>query len=211
MTNPDLSADRIPVSSALDEETARAEVYGLLAQLYYAPPAPELLDALRVAATEAPAAGAFLEEPWREVVAMAREMTTQAVAAEYQALFGGVGKPEVYLFGSHYLSGFLNDKPLARLRTDLASLGLGRDEAAPETEDHIAYLFEVMRYLIAGDDMAVASLSRQRDFFALHVQAWVPALCDTLTGHPRARFYAVLAAFTRAFVNVEAQGFDMLP
>ena len=211
MTHPDLSADRMPVSSALDEETARAEVYGLLAQLYYAPPAPELMDALRVAATEAPAAGAFLEEPWREVVAVAREMTTDAVAGEYQALFGGVAKPEVYLFGSHYLSGFLNDKPLARLRTDLAALGLGRDEEVPETEDHVAYLFEVMRYLIAGDDVAVANLSRQREFFAAHVQPWVPALCDTLAGHPRARFYAVLAAFTRAFMSVEVQGFDMLP
>ena len=210
MTNPNLSADRIPVSSALDEETARAEVYGLLAQLYYAPPAPDLLDALRVAATEAPAAGAFLEEPWREVVAMAREMTSQAVDSEYQALFGGVGKPEVYLFGSHYLSGFLNDKPLARLRTDLAGLGLARDEAVPETEDHVACLFEVMRYLIAGDDVAVANLSRQREFFATHVQSWVPVMCDTLAAHPRARFYAVLAAFTRSFMSVEVQGFDML-
>ena len=51
--------ERIPVSSTLDEETARAEVYGLLAALYYTPPAPELLSQLRVAATEAPAAGAF--------------------------------------------------------------------------------------------------------------------------------------------------------
>ena len=61
-------AQPIPVSSALDEETARAEVYGLLAQLYYAPPTPEVLAALRVAATEAPAAGGFLEEPWSELV-----------------------------------------------------------------------------------------------------------------------------------------------
>ena len=88
------------------------------------------------------------------------------IAAEYDALFGGVGKPEVYLFGSHYLSGFLNEKPLARLRDDLAELGLARDEAMPETEDHIAYLCEVMRYLIAGDDVAVANLTRQREFFA---------------------------------------------
>ncbi len=209
MTNPDRS-DRIPVSSALDEETARAEVYGLLAQLYYAPPAAQLLAALRVAAIEAPAPGAFLEEPWRELVAMAREMTTEAVDSEYQTLFGGVGKPEVYLFGSHYLSGFLNDKPLARLRTDLAGLGLARDESIAETEDHIACLCEVMRYLIAGDDAAVANLSRQRDFFATHVRSWVPALCDAVSGHPSARFYAVLAGFTRAFMSVEAQAFDML-
>src|SRR6185295_2077476 len=130
----DPNTSSIPVSSALDEETARAEVYGLLAQLYYAPAAPALLDALRVAVTEAPAAGAFLEEPWRELVAAARALDDKSVAAEYEALFGGVGKPEIYLFGSHYLSGFLNEKPVARLRTDLAALGLVRDEAMPETE-----------------------------------------------------------------------------
>lgn len=197
-------------SSALDEETARAEIYGLLAQLYYAPPTPELLAALRVAVTDAPAQGAFLEEPWREVVGAARAQADRAIADEYDALFGGVGKPEVYLFGSHYLSGFLNEKPLARLRTDLAELGLARDEAMPETEDHIAYLCEVMRYLIAGDDVAVANLARQREFFSEHVQPWVNEMCDAIAAHPKAKFYGSLAAFTRAFLNVEAQGFDML-
>ena len=201
----------LPTSSALDEETARAEIYGLLAQLYYAPPSAELLSALRVAVTEAPAQGAFLEEPWREVVAAARAAEEKDVADEYQALFGGVGKPDVYLFGSHYLSGYLNEKPLVRLRETLAGLGLGRDEASmPETEDHIAYECEVMRYLIAGDDVAVANLTRQRDFFAEHLQPWVNDLCDAISAHPRARFYGTLAGFTRAFINVEAQGFDML-
>ena len=201
----------IPTSSALDEETARAEVYGLLAQLYYAPPSPELLAALRVAVTEAPAQGGFLEEPWRQVVGVAREMDDRAIADEYDALFGGVGKPEVYLFGSHYLSGFLNEKPLARLRTALADLGLGRDEATmPETEDHVAYLCEVMRYLIAGDDVAVANLTKQSEFFAGHLQPWANDLCDAISAHPKARFYRSLAEFTRAFMSVEAQGFDML-
>jgi TorA maturation chaperone TorD len=203
-------SEAIPTSSALDEETARAEVYGLLAQLYYAPASPALLDALRVAVTEAPAAGAFLEEPWRDVVAAARAMNDDSVAEEYTALFGGVGKPEVYLFGSHYLSGFLNEKPVARLRTDLAALGLARDESMPETEDHIAYLCEVMRYLIAGDDVAVANLTRQREFFAVHVQPWIVGLCEAIAAHPKARFYRALAAFTQAFMNIEAQGFDML-
>lgn len=201
----------LPAStSALDEETARAEIYGLLAQLFYAPPAPELLAALRVAVTDAPSQGAFLEEPWRQLVGAARAQDDAAIAEEYDALFGGVGKPEVYLFGSHYLSGFLNEKPLARLREDLAGLGLARDEAMPETEDHVAYLCEVMRYLIAGDDVAVANLTRQREFFATHLQPWVNALCDAISAHPRARFYAQLAEFTRAFAGVEAQGFDML-
>jgi TorA maturation chaperone TorD len=197
-------------SSALDEETARAEVYGLLAQLYYARPTPKILAALRVAVTEAPMEGGFLQEPWQQLVGAARAQDDAAIAAEFDRLFGGVGKPEVYLYGSHYLSGFLNEKPLVRLRTDLAALGLARTEAMPETEDHVAYLCEVMRYLVAGNDMAVCNLTAQRDFFATHLQPWILQLCDALQGQPAAQFYAALAHFTRAFVAVEAQGFDML-
>jgi TorA maturation chaperone TorD len=202
--------ERIPVSSSLDEETARAEVYGLLAALYYAPPAPELLSQLRVAVTEAPAAGGFLEEPWRAVVAATRDMTDAQVADEFDRLFGGVGKPEIFLFASHHIAGFLNEKPLAQLRSDLATLGLARDETMPETEDHVSYIFEVMRYLIAGDDVEVANLTQQQKFFAAHVQSWLPAMCEAITAHPAARFYAAVAAFTQAFVGVEAQGFDMM-
>jgi TorA maturation chaperone TorD len=198
------------VASTLDEETARAEVYGLLAALYYAAPQPGLLDNLRVAVTEAPAAGAVLEASWSELVGAARRLSNEAIAREYEALFGGVGKPEVYLFGSHYLSGFLNEKPLAALRTDLAGLGLARDEAMPETEDHFAYLCEVMRYLIAGDDVAVANLTRQREFFASHLQPWASELCDAVERHPKSGFYRCASGFTQAFLSVEAQGFDML-
>lgn len=197
-------------NDGLDEEIARAEVYGLLAQLYQASPAPELLANLRVAATEAPVAGAFLEEPFRQLVGAARACSDAAVADEFEALFGGVGKPEVWAYGSHYLSGFLNDKPLVRLRSDLAALGLGRDESRAETEDHIAYLCEVMRYLIAGDDVAVANLTQQQRFFAAHLQRWVERLCEAIAAQPRAEFYRAVALFTQAFMNVEAQGFDLV-
>jgi TorA maturation chaperone TorD len=198
------------MSSAFDEETARAEVYGLLAALYYAPPSAELLAQLRVAVTQAPAQGGFLEESWAEVVQAARAASDAQAVAEYQALFGGVGKPEVYLYASHYLSGFLNEKPLIRLRDALAALGLQRDESMPETEDHFAYGCEVMRYLIAGDDVAVANLTQQKSFFGDHLQPWATAMCDAITAHPQAKFYAKLAEFTRSFISVEQQGFDML-
>ena len=201
-------AELVPTS--LDEETARAEVYGLLAALYYAAPSAELHDNIRVAVTEAPAPGAVLESSWAELVAAARAQSLAEVSSEYDALFGGVGKPEVYLFGSHYLSGFLNEKPLAALRTDIAALGLARDESMPETEDHVAYLCEVMRYLIAGDDVAVANLTRQREFFTRHAQPWLPMMCEAIMAHPQARFYGAVAAFTQTFVSVESQGFDML-
>lgn len=200
----------ILVSSTLDEETARAEIYGVLSALFYAAPTPALLESLRLAVTEAPAAGALLEASWTELVATARAMSVQEVGEEYDALFGGVGKPEIYLFGSHYLSGFLNEKPLAALRTELAELGLTRGDAMAETEDHYAYLCEVMRYLIAGDDVAVANLTRQREFFTRHLLPWAQQMCETVSAHPKARFYKSLAAFTQTFTSVEAQGFDML-
>ncbi len=204
------SKPEAPLSSALDEETARAELYGLLALLFYAPPTTTLLTQLRAAATETPAAGAFLEEPWRILVGAARTMTDEDIQNEYTLLFGGVGKPEIYLYGSHFLSGFLNEKPLARLRTELNTLGLARSEGMSETEDHFAYLCEVMRYLIAGDDLAVANLTRQREFFSTHIQPWVNAMCDDIKNNPHAHFYASLAELTHAFMGIEAQGFDML-
>ncbi|GAC1532030.1 MAG: molecular chaperone TorD family protein [Ramlibacter sp.] len=213
----------LPMSSVLDEETARAEIYGLFAHLFYAAPAPDILQALRNAVTEAPAAGAFLEEPWRALVGLAREMQAGDIRSEYDALFGGVGRPDVYLFGSHYLSGFLNERPLAQLRDDLRKLGLTRDAASmPETEDHVAYLCEVMRHLIAGDapplasdrptggQVAIADLARQREFFGTHLQPWIGTLCDAIVTHPRSRFYAALARFAQAFAGVEQQGFDLL-
>lgn len=191
-------------------EVARAELYGLLARLWLAPPDAELLAQFRSAVTQAPEPGGTLEAPWMALVHMLRNTTAEAAAEEHDALFQGVGKPEVFAFGSYYLSGFLNEKPLAALRSDLAQLGLAREEGALETEDHIAYGFEVMRYLIAGDDLAVCNLEQQRRFFRAHLQPWVAQLCDAVQGHARAQVWAAVAALTREFVAVETQGFDML-
>ncbi len=192
------------------EELARAELYGLLARLWMAAPDEALLAQFRVAVTQAPQPGAFLEAPWGALVAAMRATSVEAAAAEYDALFQGVGKPEVFLYGSFYLSGFLNERPLAALRDELAALGLARDETRGETEDHIAAVCEVMRYLIAGDDAAVCNLERQRRFFRAQLQPWGEKLCDAVQAHPRAQLYAALAAFTRAFLQVETQGFDLL-
>lgn len=192
------------------EELARAELYGLLASLWIAPPDEPLLAQFRVAVTQAPEAGGLLEAPWQDLVGALRSTTVSQAGSEYEALFMGVGKPEVFLYGSYYLSGFLNDKPLAVLRADLATLGLARDDQRFETEDHVAFVFEVMRWLIAGDDVAVCNLEQQRRFFRAHVQSWAEALCDAVQAHPRAAVYAALAAFTRSFIQVETQGFDLL-
>jgi TorA maturation chaperone TorD len=191
------------------EELQRAELYGLLARLWHAPLDDALHAQFAVAVTEAPQPGAFLETSWQTLVAALRATSAADAAAEYDALFQGVGKPEIFLYGSHFLTGMLHEKPLAALRTDLALLGLDRDPAG-ETEDHVAFVLEVMRYLIAGDDVAVCNLEQQRRFFRAHVQPWIGLLCDTVEQHPNARVYAALAAFTRDFVAVETQAFDMI-
>ncbi|HET9822306.1 MAG TPA: molecular chaperone TorD family protein [Burkholderiaceae bacterium] len=192
------------------EEIARAELYGLLSRLWIAPPDAALREQFGVAVTEAPQPGGFLEAPWQALVAALRATPLEAAVDEYEALFGGVGKPEVLLYGSFYLAGFLNEKPLAALRGDLAALGLARDETRAETEDHVAIVFEVMRWLIAGDDVLVCNLEQQQRFFRTHVQTWVERMAEAVEAHPRAALYRELAAFTRAFVQVETQGFDML-
>ncbi len=139
-----------------------------------------------------------------------RATTAAQAAEEHDALFGGVGKPEIFVYGSYHLSGFLNERPLAQLRDDLQRLGLARDEARGETEDHIAYLFEVMRYLIAGEDAAVCNLEQQRRFFRAHLQPWVEQMCDVVEAHPQASTWRAVAVLTRCFVQIETQAFDLL-
>jgi TorA maturation chaperone TorD len=189
------------------EETARADLYGLLATLFCAPPSQALLDTIGSAQTQGEG---VLELAWAELVAAARQAQAETVREEYEQLFIGVGKPEVMLYGSYYLSGFLMEKPLAALRTDLAKLGLQRADSVVESEDHIAALCEVMRYLIASDDVTQGSLAMQKKFFADHIQAWVNDLCIALAAHPHAKFYVPVAQVARSFFEVEMQAFDMV-
>ncbi|HEV7912844.1 MAG TPA: molecular chaperone TorD family protein, partial [Albitalea sp.] len=179
------------------EELARAEVYGLLSQLFYAPPSAELYSQLQVAATVAPAPGAFLESSWTELVAASRRRSREQVADEYDALFLGIGKPEVFLYGSHHIAGALNEKPLVALRDTLAALGLARSQAMAETEDHIAYLCEAMRFLIAGDDAAVCNLASQQRLFNAHLRTWSDTMWEQIAGHPAGDFYRALALFAQ--------------
>jgi TorA maturation chaperone TorD len=192
------------------EERSRADLYRLLAQLWAGPPDRDLLQRVGVAAAEPAGQGSDLEAAWRALAAAMRSTGVEAAADEYGALFLGVGKPEIFLYGSYYLAGSLNERPLALLRDDLRALGLARDEARGETEDHVAFLFEVMHFLIVGEDASVCNLEQQRRFFLAHLQPWVGELCDAVDAQPRAAVWRAVADLTRSFVQVEAQAFDML-
>mgnify|MGYP001577546351 CR=1 len=191
-------------------ELQRAELYGLLARLFIAAPDQPLLDQFAIAVTDTPQAGAFLHEPWLQMVGALRASRVVALVDEYESLFLGMGKPEVFLYGSYYLAGFLNERPLAALRSDLARLSLTRDDGAVETEDHVSYGFEVMRYLIAGDDLGLCNLTEQQRFFRKHLQPWLLRMCEAIDAHEKAQVYRTIAQFTRAFVDVEIQAFDIL-
>ncbi|HEX7650697.1 MAG TPA: molecular chaperone TorD family protein [Noviherbaspirillum sp.] len=188
------------------EETARADLYGLLAGLFYGPPSQELLNAIADAPSEG---GGVLRDAWNALAQACSKADANALRDEYESLFIGVGKPELMLYGSYYLSGFLMEKPLAALRSDLAALGLERPAEVPESEDHIAMLFEVMRYLIASDDAAIANIAAQKTFFGTHIQPWAAQMCEAIEAHPRAGFYRPVAVLAKHFLEVEMQAFDM--
>ena len=150
-----------------------------------------------------------LGQAWLVLGDAAREATPEALEEEYTRLFLTIGRPEVMLFGSFYLAGFLMEEPVVELRDDLAKLGLGRRMGIMESEDHLAALSDVMRHLIlTGPD--AAGLERQKAFFAAHIEPWVDRLSDALEQAPDACFYPRTAALVRAFFDIERLAFDML-
>lgn len=191
-----------------DEDRARAHHYALLGSLFFAAPEAPLLAALVASARVLGSGDTPFAAAWAGLGESAAGSDAATVHDEYDALFYGIGRPDVMLFGSFYLAGFLMEEPLAELRDDLAELGLARRYGVSETEDHIAALAEVMRHLVlTGPDEA--GLARQRRFFIRHLQPWYARLADALAAAPQARFYARAGALMRAFFDIESEAFAM--
>jgi len=188
------------------EEQARANFYGLLARLFYAPPDEALLKAL-AAADELDAEDETLAARWRELIAAAALTPAEAVREEYDSVFVGTGKAPVTLYASAYSLRYTNETPLAALRGELAALGLGRRSQAGEPEDHIAALCETMRHLIAEQRRP---LEEQRDFYARWLAPNVDALCAAIEASEHTSFYRVVARLAKAFFSLEQAAFEML-
>lgn len=192
------------------EDQARADYYALLANLFYRAPDAALLQAIVLAPPPEGEESATLIQSWDALAAASAVVVPEALAEEYESLFIGVGRPPVMLFGSFYLAGFLNEKPLAELRTALAGLGFRRDAGVVETEDHLAALCDVMRALVLGDVAnAPATLDTQRVFFQRHIGSWALKCCDATTQNEKANYYKHVAAFARTFFELEIQAFEM--
>ncbi len=193
-----------------EEDQARADYYALLAALFYRAPDDRLLQAIVVAEEPVADAAQDLTNAWQKLAAASSVVSHDALAEEYDAAFIGVGRPPVMLYGSFYMAGFMNEKPLAELRTDLAALGFVRNAATHETEDHIAAVCDVMRALILGDiNDAPADTETQRRFYQKHVNPWVSKCCTELTLSIATNYYKQVAGFASAFFDVESQAFEI--
>ncbi len=195
----------------LPEDLARADLYGLIARFFHLPPDQELLDQIAATAEQQEAADeAPLAKAWMNVVEVAKNNPAQAWRDEFDANFISVGKPNIILNGSFYMAGHLNERPLVNIRKALEEFGLESAQEVTETEDHIASMCEVMRYLIAGDDVEISNLTNQRMFFNEHIRPWYDELCDAIEGIPEMHLYHPVAALTREFLAIEGQSFDMI-
>jgi TorA maturation chaperone TorD len=171
------------------EDQVRADFYALLANLFARAPEDRLLQAIVIATEPTAASASELTKAWRALAAASAVVTHDALTEEYDTVFVGVGRPPVMLYGSYYLAGFMMEKPLAELRTDLAKRGFARAPDVREPEDHIAALCDVMRALILGDlASAPASVDEQKSFFARHMQPWVGKCCASITANEKANF-----------------------
>ena len=188
-----------------DEDRARGQVYALLGHLLAGPPDAALLESLRGVAPE-PGDRSLLAASWEMLAVAAARANLEELRHEYDALFIGLGRGEVVPYGSWYLTGFLMEQPLAQLRGDLRALGIERQAGVHEPEDHVSSLCETMRFLIAVQQRP---LGDQKKFFEHFLYRGAIAFCDAVSASDKARFYRHVAAFTRAFLEVEREAFEI--
>ncbi len=204
--DPRAAPARVEVAATVDPEDAlRAQVYRLLARLLAAPPDRAMLDL----AADLKGDETSLGQGFGTLAAQAARATPSATAEEYFELFIGIGRGELVPYASYYLTGFLNEKPLARLRGDMAELGIARATEVKEPEDHIAALCEMMAGLIEGSFGAPAALAAQRRFFERHVAAWAAQFFTDLETARAAVLYAPVGTIGRAFLAIEKAAFAM--
>jgi TorA maturation chaperone TorD len=204
LLRPDLFGER-PMSGDVDEvDSARAQEYALLSALLARAPDAALLErlaGLRGDATPLGLAHIALADA-------ASQTTVDAVEREFFDLFIGIGRGELMPYGSYYLTGFLHERPLARLREDLGPLGIERTEGNAEPEDHAATLCEIMAGLAGGRFGAHAG--SDQEIFESHMAPWMGRFFSDLERADAAKFYRSVGTIGRLFMDIETEAFALL-
>lgn len=199
---PDLYNEPAVEDDPIDPvDAARAREYALLAALLSCPPSNALLSEI----TELHGDATPLGRAHAALAEAASNAMTGGVEREHFDLFVGLGRGELLPYASYYLTGFLNERPLSRLRESLASLGIERAENNFEPEDHAGTLCEIMAGLAAG--RFPASPEAQRAFFEKHVAPWMPRLFADMESTASAKFYRTVGSLGRLFLEIEAEAF----
>ncbi len=183
-----------------EHDLLRAGHYRLLSRLLAAAPDSAVLAAVAALSPDQTALGRAYAALARAAAATAPE----AVAREYFELFVGVGRGELLPYASFYQPGFLNERPLAALRADLAALGIARRAGLHDPEDHIAFICEVMAGLADGSIAPQDGLTEEV-VFDRHLAPWAAQFFDDLAIAPSARFYRPLAEVARLWIDIDAR------
>lgn len=196
----------VRVNAVADEDAIRGNVYALLGHLLAEPPDADMLETL--ASIDPPSGDrGLLTAAWKMLGEAAGRATPVALRDEFQALFIGLGRGEVVPYGSWYLTGFLMELPLARLRGDLQELGIERQAGVREPEDHAAALCDAMALMIGGDEPV--AVARQAQFFGQHIEPWMGRFFRDLQQASSAHFYRAVGQLGEQFVEVERRAFGM--
>ena len=189
--------------SISDEDRARAQMYRLLGVLLDAPPSSELLRGLvTLEGDDTPIGSAS-----RNLAALAQRTAPNDAEREFNNLFVGIGRGELLPYTSYYLTVFLNEKPLADLRSDLMARGIKARDNVKEPEDHMGTLCEIMAGIIAGEFLCDSDQPSQKAFFDAHLAKWAELFFADLEEAQSAVFYAPVGSLGRAFMAVEADAF----
>jgi len=188
------------------EDRLRADTYRVLGRLLAAPPDAETLGLF----AQSPVSNEdnLLAVAWRMLAMSAGRSTPGDVADEYQTLFIGLGRGELVPFGSWYLTGFLMEQPLARLRADMRKLGFEREDGVSEPEDHAAALCEMMALL--AEEGGPGSLEAQAAFFETHIGTWMPRFFRDMQQASSARFYRAVGQLGEQFINTDQRYLEMV-
>jgi TorA maturation chaperone TorD len=187
------------------EDRLRADLYNFLGAILSAPPDEMLLSQTAGLTGD----DSELGQAIATLAKMAKVTKPKSVESEFNKLFIGLGRGELLPYGSYYLTGFLNEKPLALLRQDMFKRGLARAENVFEPEDNIASLMEMMASIIVGRFGAPATLSEQKDFFAKHIAPWARHFFTDLEGAKNSVFYAPVGTVGRLFMEIEREAFRL--
>ncbi|GHF05808.1 hypothetical protein GCM10016455_28670 [Aliiroseovarius zhejiangensis] len=195
-TNPEIT----------EEDRLRADLYNYLGLMLAGPPDEMLLaQTAGLTGDDSP-----LGQAIGGLARVAKVTKPKAAQREYDALFIGLGRGELLPYASYYMTGFLNEKPLANLRADMAALGITRSPNTFEPEDNIASLLEMMGGMIVGRFSNAVDLPRQRAFYNKHIGPWAPHFFTDLQGAKGSVLYASVGAVGAAFMDIEQEAFRMM-